>query len=156
MVVQWHTLLERRTSDVENIIHHPTIISLQLSIMMHIIQTSKDSQIQLQLHHIRQNTWPRHLLRHTHGDFTRLHTDKDWHAWLAARGRAIRSRDRIAVSHRERDNYGRCLGLGLDLCGLVNITVHIPNDISFGSAVFAGFKIVTDRPTDRQTMVLRL
>ena len=29
--------------------------------------------------------------------------------------------------------------------------VHNPNGISIGSAVFAGFTIVADRPTDRQT-----
>ena len=35
-------------------------------------------------------------------------------------------------------------------------SVHIPNGISIGSAAFAGLMIVTDRPTDRQTTLLRL
>jgi len=34
--------------------------------------------------------------------------------------------------------------------------VDTPNDISIGSAVFVGFMIVTDRPTDRQTTETRL
>jgi len=34
--------------------------------------------------------------------------------------------------------------------------VHNANGISAGSAVFAGFTIVTDRQTDRQTTLLRL
>ena len=39
----------------------------------------------------------------THGDLTRWHTDTDWHAWLAACGHAVTSRDGIAVNHRECD-----------------------------------------------------
>ena len=35
------------------------------------------------------------------------------------------------------------------------IGVHIPNDITIGSAVFAGLTVVTDRLTDRQTTLLR-
>jgi len=34
--------------------------------------------------------------------------------------------------------------------------VHIPNDISIFSVIFARLTIVTDRQTDRQTAILRL
>ena len=34
--------------------------------------------------------------------------------------------------------------------------VHIPNDMSTGSAAFAGLTALTDRQTDRQTTLLRL
>jgi len=34
--------------------------------------------------------------------------------------------------------------------------LHNPNGISISSAVFAGLMMVTDRPTDRQTTLLRL
>jgi len=37
-----------------------------------------------------------------------------------------------------------------------SIWFHNPNDISIGLDVFAGLKIVTDRLTDRQTMLLSL
>ena len=118
--------------------------SLQSSIMMYIVQTSKDSQIQLQLHHIQQNTWPRHLLLHTHGDFTRWHTDKDWHAWLAARGRAIRS---IIVNVTTMD-----IALVLVLISVVLLTSLFSSQttsrsvqpFSQGSGSWQ-----TDRPTDR-------
>jgi len=36
------------------------------------------------------------------------------------------------------------------MCFLEPTQVHIPNDISIGSAVFAGLISVTDRSTDRQ------
>jgi len=36
------------------------------------------------------------------------------------------------------------------------IRIHNPNDITIGSAVFAGITIVTNRPTDRQTTLLGL
>jgi len=36
-------------------------------------------------------------------------------------------------------------------CFLGPARVHTPNDISIGSAVFAGLTIVTDRQTDRPT-----
>jgi len=41
-------------------------------------------------------------------------------------------------------------------CFLRPTRVHNPNRISIGSAVFSGLTIVADRPTDRQTMLLRL
>ena len=37
-------------------------------------------------------------------------------------------------------------------CFSVSIRVHIPNGISIGSAVFAGFVVVTDRQTDHATI----
>jgi len=39
-------------------------------------------------------------------------------------------------------------------CFLWPILVQIPNGISIGSDVFAGFTTVTDRQTDRQTTLL--
>jgi len=48
-------------------------------------------------------------------------------------------------------------GLPSNTCFLGPTRVHNRNGVSIGSAVvFAGFTIVTDQPTDRQTMLFRL
>jgi len=72
--------------------------------MMYIVQTSKDSQIQLHLHHNQQTRGHATFsAAHTATSHVDIQTKTDTHDSIAARGPAIRSRDRIAVNHRDRD-----------------------------------------------------